>query len=87
MPVFAPAGAGAEPVVVPPGDCRRQSHLLPPSLARLQHLDKLLKVAARVLDWDVVERHPSDSDSPLFFVEKLLLLCSSMGITAVTQVV
>jgi len=91
MPVFAPAGAGAEPVVVPPSDCRRQSHLLPASLARLQHLkfftsvsiswnlfifysiilcvwskhlDKLLKVAAGVLDWDVVERHPSDSDSP-----------------------
>merc|ERR1711971_23792 len=48
---------------------QRQSHLLATSLAWLQHLDKLFKVAAGVLDWDVVERHPRDSDSPLVFKE------------------
>ena len=39
------------------------------------HLDKLLKVAAGVLDWDVVERHLCDSDSPQWGF--LLLLRSS----------
>ena len=30
----------------------------------IKHLDKLLKVASWVLDRDVAERHPRDSDSP-----------------------
>ena len=46
------------------------------------YLDKLLKVASRVLDRDVVQRQLCASDSP-FSSDKLLW--PSMGITTLTE--